>query len=1055
MLRTGSLNYNGDTAALPRGKRPRIYSVKEDRAGDKDSGVLSVERKGRSTVKKSNISRSQIVDGVSSSRRSPTYSGSSSPVHSSDSPTSANTSGQSSPERRITRTTPSPSVIQAQCNRPEPMRTNSLVLDGDSMQATDQSLQSSAPSIALQTRGGGGVGSVSVVGGGSVSVGGTGGGNLTGEVTVRKDSVKIGTVAPLAEDEATLKSKLRSLESVLEEIPSLNRYFQKQLRKTERLFVRDRSGVLRVKHVDDFVQKMAMAFKAEGLLACSSSDPALYEYKMVTEARNACLERSYDLLFYSDEEKEADQKLDEMIGMLQWLRPKHLDVSDKYWDPHLWDAAQRELRGLSGFTAPRAKLECMLNACRVIFFLLKSSDDRAAGADEFFPLLVYIIVMARVRHIHAELQYVTIYGTEVELAGEISYYLTQVQGALSFIENIHCEMLNNVNQEEFDGLMQAFKLMGGMSRSSDYHREKERDREKLHGRHNSSGSGISLLKHIRTPSPKVSRMKAKPSPRPKRTQSPPQHREELPHVVSPLRSKPSPLHKQRSTPSVMKIVKPKPKADGDSNSSPSLFRMKQLSPRKTRLRSNDNHESEKDTTTFMMAEEVVAAAGGMEDGRVTILGPDTNLGIQTKVGSASSRESGNGEEEGAGSLLQVLDYIRRVGSPVTTESDIEERKSDEPRNCAKRQRQKSFKKQMSVPKKISHDMWGSSEKGSRQRGAAKRALSPAPMRSSRPPASSGKGCTKSEKRVRPKASDASVPKKWAKKNSKGNAAKKDTGQGYKNASPSCCPISPSNRTLSPPPDPNLLPPGMDVRPIPSTPSSSEDFFSSREQGPDGKELLQEPTEVEETTSNDSRERSRLVATALDVASVETASLNRKPASRQTGALRVSSPRVPSVPAELCEVDVLEAEVALAPSSLADSTTMDPFALSRRKAQGFLQYVDLNSRPEPRSPSAAAAPAVHSTAIYKSSEIFVIQPSDSDEGETAGEGKGHQDLLLRTAVRRSSTCGSEIGSGAGKLRGKGKKRRVGMVGEGGGEESLPSPSGGKKAAREEEKVSDIV
>lgn len=58
--------------------------------------------------------------------------------------------------------------------------------------------------------------------------------------------------------------------------------------------------------------------------------------------------------------------------------------------------AQKELQKINTYKAPRDKLVCILNCCRVINNLLLNvsiaSKDNPPGADDFLPVLIYVVI---------------------------------------------------------------------------------------------------------------------------------------------------------------------------------------------------------------------------------------------------------------------------------------------------------------------------------------------------------------------------------------------------------------------------------------------------------------------------------------------------------------------------------------------------------------------------------------------------------------------------------------------------------------------------------------
>lgn len=61
--------------------------------------------------------------------------------------------------------------------------------------------------------------------------------------------------------------------------------------------------------------------------------------------------------------------------------------------------AQKELQKINMYKAPRDKLVCILNCCKVINNLLLNAsialNENPPGADEFLPVLIYVTIKVR------------------------------------------------------------------------------------------------------------------------------------------------------------------------------------------------------------------------------------------------------------------------------------------------------------------------------------------------------------------------------------------------------------------------------------------------------------------------------------------------------------------------------------------------------------------------------------------------------------------------------------------------------------------------------------
>ena len=73
-----------------------------------------------------------------------------------------------------------------------------------------------------------------------------------------------------------------------------------------------------------------------------------------------------------------------------------MQISEKYFNEFPWHAAQVEARSIVTFETPQGKIDAVLRCCKTIMYLLKMADQmNCPGADDFMPVLVYVLVMVR------------------------------------------------------------------------------------------------------------------------------------------------------------------------------------------------------------------------------------------------------------------------------------------------------------------------------------------------------------------------------------------------------------------------------------------------------------------------------------------------------------------------------------------------------------------------------------------------------------------------------------------------------------------------------------
>ncbi|KAE8441854.1 hypothetical protein EG329_004255 [Mollisiaceae sp. DMI_Dod_QoI] len=154
------------------------------------------------------------------------------------------------------------------------------------------------------------------------------------------------------------------------------------------------------------------------------------------------------------EDVERDEILAQKVSIYGWIKEEHLDI------PPVADSgkrflllAQQELLKIKTYRAPRDKIICVLNCCKVIFGLLKHSKADSS-ADSFMPLLIYVVLQANPEHLVSNVQYILRFRNQEKLAGEAGYYLSSLLGAVQFIEGLDRTTLT-ISDEEFEKNVEA------------------------------------------------------------------------------------------------------------------------------------------------------------------------------------------------------------------------------------------------------------------------------------------------------------------------------------------------------------------------------------------------------------------------------------------------------------------------------------------------------------------------------------------------------------------------------------------------------------------------
>ncbi|EIM86798.1 uncharacterized protein STEHIDRAFT_121647 [Stereum hirsutum FP-91666 SS1] len=151
---------------------------------------------------------------------------------------------------------------------------------------------------------------------------------------------------------------------------------------------------------------------------------------------------------------ERDRVLAQRVALFGWIEPSHLDVPEGEGGNGFLMFAEQELVKINHYKAPRDKLICILNCCKVIFGLIRhlGTDE---SADSFIPILIFVVLKANPEHLLSNVEFIQRFRNPQKLQSEAGYYLSSLMGAVSFIETMDHTSLSNITQEEFESNVEA------------------------------------------------------------------------------------------------------------------------------------------------------------------------------------------------------------------------------------------------------------------------------------------------------------------------------------------------------------------------------------------------------------------------------------------------------------------------------------------------------------------------------------------------------------------------------------------------------------------------
>ncbi|GFN81129.1 GTPase-activating protein and vps9 domain-containing protein 1 [Plakobranchus ocellatus] len=134
-----------------------------------------------------------------------------------------------------------------------------------------------------------------------------------------------------------------------------------------------------------------------------------------------------------------DQVLQEHLRKLsKVISPSHKDlrIPRMYHLECPWPAAQKEIYMINAYRTPKDKIQCVLRCSQTIMNLLSLASERSVpAADDFMPVLIFVLIKANPFGLLSTVQYVnSFYGNRLQ--GEEQYWWLQLTSALEFIKTM-------------------------------------------------------------------------------------------------------------------------------------------------------------------------------------------------------------------------------------------------------------------------------------------------------------------------------------------------------------------------------------------------------------------------------------------------------------------------------------------------------------------------------------------------------------------------------------------------------------------------------------------
>uniref|UniRef100_G3PJM3 Ras and Rab interactor 2 n=1 Tax=Gasterosteus aculeatus TaxID=69293 RepID=G3PJM3_GASAC len=143
------------------------------------------------------------------------------------------------------------------------------------------------------------------------------------------------------------------------------------------------------------------------------------------------------------------RQLKENLSLAKARQPQEMGVADTPPpDPTAIEKIKHKFHTMSKLYSPEKKVTMLLRVCKLIYTIMEDNSGRLYGADDFLPMLTYVLAQCDMPQLDNEILYMMELLDPSMLHGEGGYYLTSAYGAMSLIRNFQEEQAARVLSSE-------------------------------------------------------------------------------------------------------------------------------------------------------------------------------------------------------------------------------------------------------------------------------------------------------------------------------------------------------------------------------------------------------------------------------------------------------------------------------------------------------------------------------------------------------------------------------------------------------------------------------
>ncbi|KAM6971887.1 ras and Rab interactor 2-like [Aplochiton taeniatus] len=143
------------------------------------------------------------------------------------------------------------------------------------------------------------------------------------------------------------------------------------------------------------------------------------------------------------------QQMRENLALAKAKKPQDLGVDGAVPpDAVAIEKIRHKFLSMRKMYSPEKKVSLLLRVCKLIYTIMQDNSGRMYGADDFLPMLTYVLAQCDMPQLDTEIQYMMELLDPSLLHGEGGYYLTSAYGAIALIKNFQEEQAARVLSSE-------------------------------------------------------------------------------------------------------------------------------------------------------------------------------------------------------------------------------------------------------------------------------------------------------------------------------------------------------------------------------------------------------------------------------------------------------------------------------------------------------------------------------------------------------------------------------------------------------------------------------